>query len=142
MRSRRAMNDIVLAKGAIIERCLRRVAEEYAGDPQRLTNQTHQDAIVLNLERACQAAIDLAMHVVARDHLGVPQTSAEAFDLLERAGLIGAELGRKMKGMVGFRNVAIHAYKSLDLAVLRAVIESGGSDLAALCAAFGVKIQP
>lgn len=28
------------------------------------TNQTRQDAIILNLQRACEAAIDLAMHVV------------------------------------------------------------------------------
>jgi hypothetical protein len=41
----------------IMERCLRRVAEEYAGTPSRLLDPTRQDANVLNLERACQATI-------------------------------------------------------------------------------------
>ena len=31
----------------------------------------HLDALTLNVERACQAAIDLAMHVVAAEHLGI-----------------------------------------------------------------------
>jgi uncharacterized protein YutE (UPF0331/DUF86 family) len=62
------MDDVLLNKAAIMERCLRRVAEEYAGTPSRLLDPTHQDAIVLNLERACQAAIDAAMYLVARDH--------------------------------------------------------------------------
>ncbi len=63
------MDDVLLIRAAIIERCLRRIGEEYALDPSRLANLTHQDAIILNLERACQAAIDMAMHVVAQEHL-------------------------------------------------------------------------
>ena len=46
------MDDVLLNKAGIMERCLRRVAEEYAGTPSRLLDPTHQDAIVLNLERA------------------------------------------------------------------------------------------
>lgn len=42
------MDDVLLNKAAIMERCLRRVAEEYAGTPSRLLDPTHQDAIVLN----------------------------------------------------------------------------------------------
>ncbi len=136
------MNDVALNKAAIIERCLRRVAEEYAGDPLRLTHPTHQDAMVLNLERACQAAIDLAMHLVAQQHLGIPQTSAEAFDLLSRAGRLSPELAAKMRGMVGFRNVAIHQYQDLEVGILRCIVESGGRDLVDFCAALGLRIAP
>ncbi|HEY52224.1 MAG TPA: DUF86 domain-containing protein [Caldilineae bacterium] len=134
------MDDILLAKAAIIERCLRRVDAEYQDDPERLEDFTYQDAIVLNLQRACQAAIDMAMHVVARDHLGAPASSAEAFDLLAKAGRIDAELAKRMRGMVGFRNIAVHEYQKLDLAILQAVIEHGGDDFVAFCAAFGLKI--
>lgn len=133
-------SDVALEKAAIIERCLRRVAEEYAGDPARLTDRTHQDAIVLNLERACQAAIDLAMHLCAHEHLGVPKDSGEAFELLQAAGKISAELGASMRGMVGFRNVAIHAYRALDLAILRRVVEGSHRDLVELCRALGLRI--
>jgi hypothetical protein len=55
-------DDVVLNKAATIERCLQRVLNEYAGDKQNLVaNQTKQDAIILNLQRACETAIDLAM---------------------------------------------------------------------------------
>jgi uncharacterized protein YutE (UPF0331/DUF86 family) len=52
------------------------------------TNTTHVNALTLNIERACQACIDLAMHVVAVRRLGIPQSSGEAFTLLRAADLI------------------------------------------------------
>ena len=134
------MDDILLAKATIIERYLHRIDTEYQDDPERLENFTHQDAIVLNLQRSCQAAIDMAMHIVARDHLGVPAASAEAFDLLANAECIDAGLAKRMRGMVGFRNIAVHEYQKLDLAILQAVIEHGGDDFIAFCAAVGLKI--
>lgn len=67
-------DDVVLNKAAGIERCLLRILEEYGGDRQNLlTNQTKQDAIVLNLQRACETSIDLAMYVISRRRLGLPQ---------------------------------------------------------------------
>lgn len=44
---------------AIIERSLKRMKEEYSFNP-KLDNYTHIDALILNIERAYQAAIDLA----------------------------------------------------------------------------------
>jgi uncharacterized protein YutE (UPF0331/DUF86 family) len=121
------MDDVLLNKAAIIERCWRRIAEEYGADASRLADFTRQDAIILNLERACQAAIDAAMHVVAREHLGVPQSSAQAFDLLRAAGRIDSRLAGRLRAMVGFRNVAIHQYQDLNIDILRRIIEGGRS---------------
>lgn len=59
------IDDISLNKAAIIRRCLQRIADEFQDDPQNLADFTTQDAIVLNLLRACEASIDLAMHHVA-----------------------------------------------------------------------------
>ena len=135
------MDDVLLNKAGIVERCLRRVAEEYQGDPERLKVPTHQDAIVLNIERACQAAIDAAMHVVARDHLGVPQDTADGFRLLATAGRIDAELAERLRRMVAFRNVAMHEYQLLDLAILQRVVESHLVDFVDLCAALGFRVR-
>jgi len=105
-------DDVLLNKAAIIERCLRRVEEEYRGHEGELDSDlTRQDSIVLNLQRACEAAIDLAMHVVRARKLGLPQESREAFSLLNQAGLLDETRMRKMQAMVGFRNVAVHAYQ-------------------------------
>ncbi len=73
-------DDVILNKGVIIERSLKRMLEEFAADPE-LKNYTHIDAMILNIESACQAAIDCAMHVVSIKHVGIPQTSADAFVL-------------------------------------------------------------
>ena len=134
-------DDILLNKAAIIERCVRRMLEEARACPQ-LDDFTHVDALTLNIERACQAAIDMAMHVVAERHLGVPQSTADAFILLERAGLIGGPLTSALCGMVGFRNVAVHQYEDLDLSVLHWIVESGYRDWIRLGEALGVAIRP
>jgi uncharacterized protein YutE (UPF0331/DUF86 family) len=136
------MDDVLLNKAGIIERCLRRVAEEYRGDPARLEVFTHQDSVVLNLERACQAAIDMAMYLVARDHLGVPQDSADAFRLLAAAGRLDPALGDRLRRMVGFRNVAIHEYQALDVRILRAIVETRLVDFVDLCSALGLRVSP
>jgi len=116
-------DDVILNKAASIERCLQRIVEEYAGDQQNLiTNQTKQDAIILNLQRACETAIDLAMYVVSQRKLGVPQDSRDAFALLQTAGMLPSGLVQRMQRMVGFRNVAIHEYTRLNLAVVHSII--------------------
>lgn len=116
-------DDVILNKAASIERCLRRITEEYGGDPRNLSgNQTKQDAIVLNLQRACETAIDLAMYVVRQKGLGLPQESREAFALLEKAGLLPAELASRLQRMVGFHNVAIHEYARLNLDIVHTII--------------------
>jgi uncharacterized protein YutE (UPF0331/DUF86 family) len=100
-----------------------RILEEYEGNPQNLlANQTRQDAIVLNLQRACETAIDLAMYVVNRRRLGVPQESRDAFTLLQTAGILPADLATRMQRMVGFRNIAVHEYTRLNLEVVHSII--------------------
>jgi len=47
--------DVLVNRAAAIERAVRRVREEYAGDDRNLLeNVTRQDAIILNLQRACE----------------------------------------------------------------------------------------
>ena len=116
-------DDVVLNKSAIVRRCLARIQEEYRGDKSRLDDFTIQDAIVLNLLRACEAVIDLAMHRVARDRLGIPQTSRDAFEILLGNGSIISSTAQAMKNMVGFRNIAAHSYQELQRPILEAILD-------------------
>ncbi len=126
------MDDVLLNKAAIIERCLKRIAEEYIGHEHELaTNFTRQDAIVLNLQRACEAAIDAAMHLVRVKRLGLPQSGREVFALLERAGLIPCDLAASLQKMVGFRNLAVHAYQEINPSILQAILHHRLDDLKA-----------
>lgn len=132
-------DDVMLNKAAVIERSLRRVLKIYRADPG-LADLIHVDALTLNVERACQAAIDLAMHVVASKHLGMPQSQADAFRLLADAGEIDRKLSDQMIGMCGFRNVLIHQYQDLEIELLHEVASRHWKDLEALCLVLGLKI--
>jgi uncharacterized protein YutE (UPF0331/DUF86 family) len=116
-------DDVLINKAAAIERAVRRVREEHAGDDGNITdNQTRQDAINLNLQRACESSIDAAMHLVRIHRLGVPQETREAFELLQRAQIIDPRLADRLKKMVGFRDVAVHDYQRLNLDIVRQII--------------------
>jgi uncharacterized protein YutE (UPF0331/DUF86 family) len=118
------IDDIVLNKSAIIRRCLKRITDEFQGDPRRLEDFTIQDSVVLNLLRACEASIDLAMHQVAQGRLGIPQSSRDAFDLLLQNSLITEPCATAMKHMVGFRNIAVHSYEKLQQPILDAIVQN------------------
>ena len=135
------LDDVCYNKASIIERALRRVLEEYGNDPQ-LKNYTHIDAMTLNVERMCQAAIDLAMHIVSRDHLGLPQNSADAFRLLSTAKILTQPVAHSLIAMTGFRNVAIHEYQVMDMSVLHAIGDARWKDLVVFCNELGITIKP
>lgn len=123
------MDDILVNKIATIRRCIKRINEEYQGHEQELEdNYTRQDSIILNLERASQASIDLSSHLIRIKKLGVPKTSREVFEILREQHIISAETAETMKKMVGFRNIAVHDYQNISLAIVKNIIEHHLSD--------------
>jgi uncharacterized protein YutE (UPF0331/DUF86 family) len=103
-------DDVLLNKAAAIERCVARAREEYAA--------------ILNIQRACEAALDMGQHLIRRERLGVPQSARDVFALLARAGWIDAGLADALKRMVGFRNIAVHEDQALQLPITAAIITS------------------
>jgi uncharacterized protein YutE (UPF0331/DUF86 family) len=134
-------DDVLLSKGAIIERCIRRIHEEYHFDPS-FSSFTHMDAMILNVERACQAAIDSAMHVIASQKLGIPKNSGDAFNLLHIAGILSKEITERLKAMTGFRNIAVHQYQEIEIEVLDHIAKEGWKDFVEFCARLGLSIDP
>jgi uncharacterized protein YutE (UPF0331/DUF86 family) len=128
------VDDVVLQKVANVRACLRRIRDKTRLDPGSLQDIDVQDIVVLNLQRAVQSTIDLAAHVVASEGLGLPQTCRETFELLGRAGVTDPPLTRALGAMCGFRNVAIHDYAALDLAILQAILTLHLADLERFCA--------
>ena len=123
------MNDVVLNKISVIERCIKRIKEEYDNNPENLKNYTKQDSIILNIQRACEASIDLSMHIISERKFGIPQNSRDAFEILFNNKIIDENLMRKLKSMVGFRNIAVHDYQTVNLDIVKAVIENHIDDL-------------
>ena len=117
------MDDVLLNKAATIERCVLRAREEYNKNPSSFdTDFTRQDAAIMNIQRACEAALGMGHHVIRLRGIGMPQSARDVFGLLAQAGIIDAGLSEAMKRMVGFRNIAVHEYQKLQLPITVSII--------------------
>lgn len=118
------VSDVLFNKAATIERCITRIREEYCKDPDSFNiDFTRQDSVILNIQRACEASLDMGQHVIRMQKLGLPQSSRDVFQLLWQAQIIDQELSEHLKKMVGFRNIAVHDYQKLQLPIVVSIIE-------------------
>lgn len=116
-------DSIILSKVESVERCLDRIGEDYLGfETLFREEQMRQDAIVLNLQRACELTIDLANHLVKIEKLGVPKSSRDSFEILEKENIINVALTDALSKMVAFRNIAVHQYRDLDLGLTEEIL--------------------
>ena len=120
---------VIINKYESIQKCIKRIEEEFEGNIDNLYDYRKLDPIVLNLQRACEAAIDIAMYVVSNRKLGVPQTKKDAFIKLEENKLISKNTSKNMQKMIGFRNIAIRDYKEIDEEILADVLKNHLTDL-------------
>ena len=125
------VDDVLINKAANIERCIKRVREEYIkAGANFATDYSRQDAAILNIQRACEAALDVGQHLIRVERLGIPQSSRDVFTLLAQANWIDANIAESMKRMVGFRNIAVHDYQALLLPIVENIIANHLDDFA------------
>lgn len=122
---------------------VRQKADRVAHHVQRLRNRAQLDArtlaadedawnaLLIDLQQAIQACIDLAVHWCVDDALGLPTSAAQSFAVLERAGQIGHDLAVRLTSAAGMRNIIVHQYGELDAELVRAILVSGLDDLVA-----------
>lgn len=131
--------DLIAKKLARIETCVRELRT--LSHPERIGADLREERFIEHtLQIAIQAAIDVAAHVVSDERLGEPATLREHFDLLARAGWISPALVEALHDMAGFRNVLVHGYEEVDLAIVRDVVEHHLEDLLAFVAAMRERI--
>ncbi|MCB1764848.1 MAG: DUF86 domain-containing protein [Candidatus Competibacteraceae bacterium] len=105
-----------------LRRCLRRVEEKCPKDVETLVQDYDaQDILTLNLTRAVQLCVDIGAHLVSGTEFPPPDTMGQTFDILMDAGIIAAELAKRMKKAVGFRNLAIHNYDVINWTIVFAI---------------------
>lgn len=121
--------DVVFAKVAVIQRCLKRIKETTDLKPDSLDDQDKQDIFILNLQRGVEAVIGLATHIVASEGLGLCDTVKGNFKLLKEAGIINDKLAVRMESMTGFRNIAIYDYQTIDIDILKSILTKNLKDL-------------
>lgn len=125
-----AYDKVLLHKAKVIERCVARAREEHiASQGHFSTDHTRQDAAVLNLQRACEAALDMAQRVISMQGWGIAETSKDLFAVLQRHQVIKTDLAKTLINMVGFRNLAVHDYEELNYDIVESIINKDCTDL-------------
>lgn len=132
--------DLVAKKLAQIETYLadlRRLAR-----PEDIGRDIREQRFVEHtLQLAIQAALDVASHIVADERLGEPTTNRELFDLLMRRGYLDERLTSALRNMAGFRNILVHGYDTVDLAIVQDVVRHRLGDLTRFVEAIRVVLR-
>jgi uncharacterized protein YutE (UPF0331/DUF86 family) len=128
------MDEIILQKIQTIERCQKRINEVYIDDIKLLEHDYNtQDVILVNIERICQASIDLGNHIIKKYKKGIPSNYKEIFEILYTEKYISDELKKEMQAMVGFRNIAVHDYTNINLEIVQAIVKEKLKIISFLC---------
>jgi len=122
-------HDVIIAKINSVQRCLNRIKDVTGLDPESLNDIDTEEIVILNLQRAIQGSIDIAAHITADEGLGIPQELRENFDLLSKHNMISSALAGKLRNMVGFRNIAVHEYDTVDIDILKSIVQHNLSDI-------------
>lgn len=114
--------DIVATKIESILRALERIRTHTPESSEKLSSDyDSQDIISINLERVIQSCVDISAHIISNTQMPPPQTMAESFTVLEMEGIISAFISSRMKKAVGFRNISVHDYQSIDWAIVYSI---------------------
>lgn len=114
--------DLFEKKLAFIETCVHELRQ--LSHPERLAHDIREERFVAHtLQIAIQAALDIASHIVSDERLGEPQTNRALFDVLQRYDWLSPPLAHTMRNMAGFHNIVVHGYQSVDLDIMRDIVE-------------------
>ena len=116
--------EVLYAKMESLNRCIDRIQSKTPETLEELMDDLDgQDIIVLNLERAVQQSVDMGLHILVDYNGSNAASMADVFLELEKNKVIEKKLAEKLIKAVGFRNIAVHEYRSLDWKILWSVIQ-------------------
>jgi uncharacterized protein YutE (UPF0331/DUF86 family) len=131
--------DLIAKKLAFIQTCLREL-RQLARPNDLWTDIKEQRFVEHTLQLTIQAALDVASHIVSEERLGEPATNRDLFDRLARAGWLARDLADRVSNMAGFRNILVHGYADVDLAIVQDVLANHLGDLDAYIAAINARL--
>ena len=126
------MTDVTLIekKLAFIETCLeelRRLAL-----PEAIEHDVKERRFIEHTLQICiQAVQDIASHIVSDQRLGEPASNQALLTALAGAGFLKGETAIALRAAIGFRNVLVHGYTSVDPNILRDILQQHLGDIEA-----------
>jgi uncharacterized protein YutE (UPF0331/DUF86 family) len=107
--------DRVTSKLGSLEANLEGLREKQTASKEAyLTDRDLRDVVERRFEKAIQASLDIASHIVASEGYREPNDYGDLFRILEENGVLSPELADRMVEMAGFRNVLAHEYAGID----------------------------
>lgn len=134
--------DVVLAKASNVRKTV--AAIRLVNDPvnSAVSEWIRMDATVLNLQRAVEALLDLANHLISANGWELPRDGRHAFSILSSHGLLSDANLTLARAMVGFRNIAVHDYAALDPEIVRGIVRDRLGDLERLVESLLARLAP
>lgn len=121
--------EVVEQKLESLRRCLQRIETKCPSDADTLVaNIDLQDIVALNLSRAVQICVDIGAHLIAGMEVTPPGTMGETFDVLAQADVLSQALATNLKKAVGFRNIAVHNYESINWIIVHSIAKNHLAD--------------
>lgn len=120
--------DLITKKLAYIETCVSAIRTLVHPEEIR-TDILQQGYVKYTLQTAIQAALDAAAMIVSDQRLGEPKTNRDLFEILVQHGWLPQDLDTPLRAMVGFRNILVHGYQDVDMAIVEDVVQSHLDDL-------------
>ena len=133
--------EVVEQKLESLRRCLRRLETKCPADADTLVADVDlQDILSLNLSRAVQISVDIGTHVIAGMEVPPPDTMGQTFDLLAQEGVLNNELASNLKKAVGFRNIAVHNYESINWNIVHSIVKYHLKDFSEFARAVAMRL--
>jgi len=134
--------DIVASKLAELADRVARVRGHTRASVEELgTDRDALEIVSFNLMLAVQTCADIASHVIADEAWPPARNLAESFERLEQNGVLDSTTTRQMQKAVGLRNVVVHGYGHVDVAMVHAAATAGVGDLDAFARQVGVWVR-
>jgi uncharacterized protein YutE (UPF0331/DUF86 family) len=134
--------EVVEQKLESLRRCLLRIETKCPADAVTLAADIDlQDIVSLNLSRAVQISVDIGAHLIAGMEVLPPDTMGQTFDLLAQEGVLSNELASSLRKAVGFRNIAVHSYESINWNIVHSIVKYHLKDFSEFAKVVAVKLE-
>lgn len=81
-----------------------------------------QDILSVNIQRAVQLSVDIALHMLSDFSGTLPDTMGQSFIALREHGVISDSTASALRSSVGLRNVAVHDYVAVNWQIVYDVV--------------------
>ncbi len=120
---------MILEKCETIVRCINRIREKTPCSLETLSSDLDsQDIIIINLERASQATVDIAAHIISSCNLKSAESMSLSHIVLYENSIISKEISVRMQKVLGMRNLFVHEYANIDWSIVWKIVNNHTAD--------------